>query len=263
MNITRILSHLGLTEAVDYNIVDNAIVMLPKTRMVEQVIEHDAVEEVTEEQEVLDAEGLSFDPPQYETVVIVEAQEAYTETVMVEEEYTPAAPSEDALQRAELELRVADLGDVMELVGKYLEGHVASEDESINPEAFAVAHINDPSSSFWRMSIPKPTLAELEAIRANLDPIKAAAAVRKARMDEGRKAREACQNVLDIVAGFNLESELSPEQISSMVATFAQPLQALQLNRPSTAKALITALEPSELVTQEMLSECLELLADY
>jgi hypothetical protein len=172
MNITRILSHLGLTEAVDYNIVDEAIVMLPKTRMVDQVIEHDAVEEVTEEQEVLDAEGQSFDPPQYETVVIVEAQEAYTETVMVEEQYTPAAPSQDQLDRAELELRVVDLGDVMELVGEYLKDHVANEDESINPEAFAVAHINDPASSFWRMSIAKPSLAQLEALRADLDPRK-------------------------------------------------------------------------------------------
>ena len=176
MNITRILSHLGLTEAVDYNIVDNAIVMLPKTRMVEQVIEHDAVAEVAEEQEVLDEEGKSFDPPQHNKVILVEAQEAYTETVMVEEQYTPAAPSQDQLDRAELELRVADLGDVMELVGKYLEGHVATEDESINPEAFAVAHINDPSSSFWRMSIPKPSLAQLEAIKAELGPKKAAKA---------------------------------------------------------------------------------------
>jgi hypothetical protein len=248
MNITRILSHLGLIEAVDYNIVDGDIVMLPKTRMVEQVIEHEATEEQRDE----------------EDNIIVEAQEAYTETIMVEEQYTPAAPSEDALQRAELELRVTDLGDIMELVGKYLEGHVASEDESINPEAFAVAHINDPSSSFWRMSIPKPTLAELEALRADLDPIKAAAAVRKARIEEGRKAREACQNVLDLIAGFNLERELSSEQISEMANTFAQPLQALQLNRPSSAKALIVAIEADdELVTQEMLDECLSLLEDY
>jgi hypothetical protein len=160
MNITRILSHLGLTEAVDYNIVDNAIVMLPKTRMVEQIIEHDAVAEQRDENDN----------------IIVEAQEAYTETVMVEEQYTPAAPSQDQLDRAELELKVGDLGDVMELVSKYLEGHVATEDESINPEAFAVAHINDPASSFWRMSIAKPSLAQLEAIKAELGPKKAAKA---------------------------------------------------------------------------------------
>lgn len=144
--------------------------------MVEQVIEHDAVAEVAEEQEVLDEEGKSFDPPQHNKVILVEAQEAYSETIMVEEEFIPAAPSEEALQRAELELRVADLGDVMELVSKYLEGHVANEDESINPEAFAVAHINDLNSSFWRMSIAKPSLEQLEAIKADLGPIKAAKA---------------------------------------------------------------------------------------
>jgi hypothetical protein len=183
---------------------------------------------------------------------------------MVEEQYTPAAPSQEQLDRAELELRVADLGDIMELVGKYLEGHVATDDESINPEAFALAHINDPNSSFWRMSIAKPSLAQLEAIKADLDPVKAAAAVRKARMQEGRKAREACLNVLDLIAGFNLERELSAEQISQMASTFAQPLQALQMNRPSTAKALIQAIQADEvLVTQEMLDECLALLGDY
>ena len=128
--------------------------------MIEQLIEHDAVAEQ------LDEEGN----------VIVGAQEAYTETVMVEEEYTPASPSEDALQRAELELRVADLGDVMELIGEYLKGYSASEDESINPEAFSVAHINDPASSFWRMNIAKPTLEQLEALRADLDPKKVAMA---------------------------------------------------------------------------------------
>jgi len=135
MNITKILSHLGLIENTDYIIENDVISMLPKTRMVEQLIEHEAVAEQ------LDAEGN----------VIVAAQEAYTETVMVEESYTPEAPSQEQLDRAELELRVADLGDVMELVGEYLKDHVANEDESINPEAFSIANINDPASSFWRI----------------------------------------------------------------------------------------------------------------
>jgi hypothetical protein len=60
----------------------------------------------------------------------------------------------------------------MELVGEYLKDHVASENESINPEAFSIANINDPASSFWRMSIAKPSLAQLEALRADLDPRK-------------------------------------------------------------------------------------------
>jgi hypothetical protein len=118
MNITRILSHLGLQENIDYTLDGETIVMLPQG------------------------------------------------------EETPAAPSEQELERAQLELRVADLGDVMELVGEYLKDHVANEDESINPEAFSIANINDPASSFWRMSIAKPTLEQLEALRADLDPRK-------------------------------------------------------------------------------------------
>lgn len=148
MNIKRILEHLGLQEDVDFQLENDSFIMLPQTRMVEQLIEHEATEE----------------------------EEAYTETVMVEETYTPDAPSQDQLDKAELELRVADLGDIMELVGEYLKDHVAGDDESINPEAFSLAHINDPNSSFWRMSIAKPTLEQLEALRADLDPRKAAQA---------------------------------------------------------------------------------------
>jgi hypothetical protein len=84
-----------------------------------------------------------------------------------------------------------------------------------------------------------------------------------ARIEEGKKARVTCQAVLELVAGFNLESNLTSEQIDSMVATFGAPLQALQLNRPTMAKGLIQAIVPSGVVTQELLDECLELLADY
>lgn len=83
------------------------------------------------------------------------------------------------------------------------------------------------------------------------------------RIIAGKKAREACQSVLDLVAGFNLEGNLTSEQIDSMVTAMAAPLQALQLNRPTMAKGLIQAVVPSEAVTQEMIDECLLLLADY
>lgn len=201
MSITRILSHLGLIKDVDYELSGESIIMLPKTRMVEQLIEHDAVAEQ------LDAEGN----------VIVAAQEAYTETVMVEESYTPAAPSEQELERAELELRVADLGDVMELVGEYLKDHVANEDESINPEAFSIAHINDPASSFWRMSIAKPTLAQLEALRADLDPRKvilaeSAAALKFLAETDYKAIRHIGQKALGIATSMSEAEYLALEQ---------------------------------------------------
>jgi hypothetical protein len=201
MNITKILSHLGLIENTDYIIENDVISMLPKTRMVEQLIEHEAVAEQ------LDAEGN----------VIVAAQEAYTETVMVEESYTPEAPSQEQLDRAELELRVADLGDVMELVGEYLKDHVANEDESINPEAFSIANINDPASSFWRMSIAKPSLEQLEALRADLDPRKvlmaeSAAALKFLAESDYKAIRHIGQKALGIATSMSEAEYLALEQ---------------------------------------------------
>jgi len=84
------------------------------------------------------------------------------------------------------------------------------------------------------------------------------------KISEGRAAREACQDVLDLIAGFNLERELTPEQITTMQTTFSQIEMALRASRPSSAKALITAMVPDEvLVTAEMKAVCLELLANY
>lgn len=167
------------------------------------------------------------------------------------------------IDQAELELRHSNLGDIMELIGQYLIGHDAGEDESLNPEAFSINHINNPDCGFWRINKVKPTLETLEQIKAVYDPQKQAKQVRENRIKQGRAAREACASVLDLIAGFNIENELSAQQISDMVVTFSQPLQALQLNRPSSAKALIQGIEPSELVTQEMINECLLLLIDW
>jgi hypothetical protein len=81
---------------------------------------------------------------------------------------------------------------------------------------------------------------------------------------EGKKAREACSNVLDLVAGYNLANNLTAEQITSMMATFGSILQLLQANRPSTAKALIDAITPDEvIVTSQMKQDCLDLLSEY
>lgn len=233
--LNRILSHLGLIENTDYQLSGESFIMLPKTRMVDQIIEHEATEEA----------------------------EAWTEVIQVEETYTPDAPTQEQLDRAELELRHSDLGDIMELIGQYLIGHDAGEDESLNPEAFSINHINNPDCGFWRINKTKPTLEALEQIKAVYDPQKTAKQVRENRIKQGRAAREACASVLDLIAGFNIENELSAQQVSDMVATFSQPLQALQLNRPSSARALIQEIEPSELVTQEMINECLLLLADW
>lgn len=87
---------------------------------------------------------------------------------------------------------------------------------------------------------------------------------KKQKIIEGAKARQACQNVLDLVAGYNLDNELTAEQITSMQTTFSSIFQLLLANRPSSAKSLISAIEPDGvIVTSQMKQDCLDLLANY
>lgn len=83
------------------------------------------------------------------------------------------------------------------------------------------------------------------------------------KMEKGRLARAVCDQVLDLIAGFNLDNNLSAEDITEMQQTFGNIELALRSARPTTAKALISAVIPSELVSQEMKDLCLDLLADY
>jgi hypothetical protein len=80
----------------------------------------------------------------------------------------------------------------------------------------------------------------------------------------GKSAREACQKVLDLVGGYNLEKELTIEQISQMQQNFANAEMALRSGRPSLAKQLIAMIYPDGvIITQELQNLCLELLEDY
>lgn len=92
----------------------------------------------------------------------------------------------------------------------------------------------------------------------------AAKAALDAKIAAGKKAREACQSVLDLVAGFNIDRELTSEQISQLQSMMAAPEAALRASRPSMAKALISAVTPDgDLVTQEMKDAALGLLSEF
>lgn len=90
----------------------------------------------------------------------------------------------------------------------------------------------------------------------------------KSRKDEikarGAKARIACRNVLDMISGRNLNAQLNAEQVTYLAVTFSPLVQALTISRPSTAKALILAIEPDgTLITEQLKNDCLEELQDY
>lgn len=86
----------------------------------------------------------------------------------------------------------------------------------------------------------------------------------EAKIAIGKKAKEACENVLDLISGYNLNRELTVEQISVMQTNFASIEKALQSGRPSLAKAYISqVVADGVLVTEEMKEMALLLLADY
>jgi len=82
------------------------------------------------------------------------------------------------------------------------------------------------------------------------EAIKAQKIVRK---EKGKKARMLCTDILDLMAGFNLERELTSEQINELKTTFAAINGYLMSNQPWAAKVLIDAIEPDDvLVTAEI-----------
>lgn len=106
--------------------------------------------------------------------------------------------------------------------------------------------------------------SEYEVIIEDVTVQVQAEAAKQARIQAGIKAREACQLVLDYIAGCNLDKELSMEQITQMQQTLAMPEAALRAARPSLAKAAITAITPDGiLITEEEKQQALILLADY
>lgn len=258
MDYKKVLEKLGLVEGVDFALTIESFEMLPKNRQVEQIVSHPEVLEVTEEQEILDEDGLSYDPRQFETVVITPYQAAYDEVILVDEQYVPEAPSMEIMEAAHKEV-ILDESDIALLVEEYLSDKAALRDseDSLNI-------VNNRIHSWGLINIPQPSIDELVAISSIVLAKKQIDTNKNAKLQAGKKARETCLKCLDIIAGYNLEQELTAEQITEMQTTFAPIQTALMTARPSTAKALITALTPDEiLVTQELKDLVLSELAEY
>jgi hypothetical protein len=83
-------------------------------------------------------------------------------------------------------------------------------------------------------------------------------------ISNGKKAREACQRVLDLIGGFNLLPGRTSDQAGQMVSAFAEAKAALQDGRPTAAKVAIQAIPvDGVLVTQQMKDLALVQLAGY
>jgi len=82
--------------------------------------------------------------------------------------------------------------------------------------------------------------------------------------DLGRAARNTCEDVLDVIGGFNIRRELTFEQKNEMKAIFSNAKSALNDYQPGYAKYFINQITPDGvLVTQQMKDLCIKLLSDY
>lgn len=106
-------------------------------------------------------------------------------------------------------------------------------------------------------------LGIIETKAAEFDAEVAKNEVRSQRKALGRQSRLISEEILDIVAGHSIQNNLNPAQKDQMEVDFASILQALKVNRPKKAKALILAVQPDGvLVTQEMKDEILEVYSN-
>jgi len=230
MNYKLALEHLGLKENIDFVITESSFEMLPKTQIVEI------------SPQVLDEEGNIL-------------QEAVTE----EQQYVPASPSEELIQIAyeEVQLKFSDLALL-------IEEYLADKSELRDPENDEL-NISEGIIVRWGFAnIPQPTRSELVALIPVSGLKQYKKSIAESRVISGKAAREACEKCLDLVAGINLERSLTAEQITQMQTTFSSIQSALMTSRPSSAKSLISAIVPDEvIVTAEMKEILLEILAEY
>lgn len=84
------------------------------------------------------------------------------------------------------------------------------------------------------------------------------------KIKKGQAAKQACENVLNLIGGFNIDRELTFAQKNEMKTLFADAKNALNDFQPGYAKYFINLLTPDGiLLTQEMKDLCIELLAGY
>lgn len=101
-------------------------------------------------------------------------------------------------------------------------------------------------------------LEQLEAKGLEFDAKQASDVAKETRKTLGANARLICAEVLDIVAGYNIERSATAAEKDAMEVTYGPILQALSVNRPMKAKPLIEAIPVDAVVTQEMKDEILE-----
>ena len=168
------------------------------------------------------------------------------------------APTEEVLTATWNQIQVLD-EDISLLINEYLYGKENLRDyenDSLNT-------VDNQIYSWSFTNIPQPTIDDLVVLIAPMKTRLSKETLVKSLKESGKKDRIMCENVLNLIGGFNRTRTLTTEQITQMQTTFSTIQLLLQASRPSSAKALISAITPDEvLVTVEMKNLILEELAE-
>lgn len=83
-------------------------------------------------------------------------------------------------------------------------------------------------------------------------------------IENGKKAKKCCDDVLAYISGVNASRNLSSEQIMQMSQTFSSIETVLNKGMPTTAKAMIVNLVPDEnLITQNMKDSAIAIISSH
>jgi hypothetical protein len=154
---------------------------------------------------------------------------------------------------SEEEKLLATNSEVREVKAEYAINHEAVYDEENNVIQEAYDEVVPAVNKTFYFFLAEYTY---EIIDLDLDVAYQAKLALENRLRLGKIARACCDEVWDLIAGYNLTRELTLEQIDSMESTFAPIAMALQAKRPDKAKLLIADITPDEtLVTQAMIDD--------
>jgi hypothetical protein len=122
---------------------------------------------------------------------------------------------------------------------------------------------HDPADVIATQEISGITFITLKA-QADVDRAEDTEHLIAARINIGTSIRQCCNDVFDMLIGYNIERQLTVAQINQMQANFASALVALQTYRVTVAKTAIEAVVPDgELVTLQMKEDILGIFTKY
>jgi hypothetical protein len=239
------LTSLGFTIGIDYEFNDGLLAPIEKQRVIEQ--------------QAVDEEGnLLFD--EEENPVMIEVVENYFEAIPSHDEAVKQAKE---LRRIEIAPRLAALGDIGFYFDAIKGDSVLDDNHSFNQSDLS-EFIDDSEWKVSNLPFPKPTLEELESLSVIVLSKRDQEASIRTRLDRGRKVRALSQDLLDLVAGWNMERQLTGQQISDLITLVSPIMEMLQANRPFQAKPLIESLVVDGiLITQDMKDQSIALYETY